>query len=282
MTFEETLKDMRRQFEVAGIDDPDTDAWVLLEFVTGMDRAHFFLDRREAVKPEDTLRLKQLADVRCTRVPLQQLTGFQYFYGRRFEVNEHVLIPRQDTECLVEEALKKIRDGQRVLDLCTGSGCIAITLAKESKSVVVGSDLSQEALKVAKRNAQLLEAEVIFTEGNLFEAVEGNFDVIVSNPPYIESSEIPNLMPEVRDHEPLSALDGTEDGLFFYREICAGVGEYLNPGGWLLFEIGYNQGESVPEIMKKAGFQNIEVKKDLAGCDRVVLGQKQEEICLIN
>lgn len=283
MTYEEMLRKCRMNLEKAGIDDPDSDAWGLFEFVTGMDRTHFFLESREEMKKKEIKKLEELEALRCERIPLQQITGFQYFYGRRFSVNEHVLIPRQDTECLVEETLKKVKSGDRVLDLCTGSGCIAITIAKEKKVSVVGADISVRALEIARKNAGDLKAEVQFAEGDLFEAVEGEFDCIVSNPPYIPAGEISHLMPEVRDHEPVSALDGSEDGVFFYRMIAQQAPEFLKPGGWLLFEIGYDQGITVPKIMEQEGFKRIEVKKDLAGHDRVVLGQRyQEEICLIN
>ncbi|MGN0354865.1 MAG: peptide chain release factor N(5)-glutamine methyltransferase [Muricoprocola sp.] len=274
MTYEEALRRCRMSLENTGIDDPDSDAWGLFEFVTGMDRTHFFLENREEMKNEERKKLEELTALRCERVPLQQITGYQYFYGRRFSVNEHVLIPRQDTECLVEETLQKVKSGDRVLDLCTGSGCIAVTIAKEKRAAVVGADISAQALKIARKNAKDLEADVLFVEGDLFETVEGEFDCIVSNPPYIPAREIPHLMPEVREHEPVLALDGSEDGLFFYRKITHQAPEFLKPGGWLLFEIGYDQGISVPEIMKLAGFKNIEVKKDLAGHDRVVLGQR--------
>lgn len=274
MTYEEMLRKCRRNLESAGIDDPDSDAWGLFEFVTGMDRTHYFLENREEMKVEEIKRLEELEVLRCERVPLQQITGYQYFYGRRFSVNEHVLIPRQDTECLVEETLKKVKSGDRVLDLCTGSGCIAVTIAKEKKVTVVGTDISAQALEIAGKNAGDLDAEVQFACGDLFEAVEGEFDCIVSNPPYIPAGEIEHLMPEVRDHEPVSALDGSEDGLFFYRKIAQQAPEFLKPGGWLFFEIGYDQGITVPEIMQQAGFKKIEVKKDLAGHDRVVLGQR--------
>lgn len=274
MTYEEMLRKCRRNLEKAGIDDPDSDAWGLFEFVTGMDRTHYFLENREEMKKEEIKRLEELEALRCERVPLQQITGYQYFYGRRFSVNEHVLIPRQDTECLVEETLKRVKSGDRVLDLCTGSGCIAVTIAKEKKVTVVGTDISAQALEIARKNAGDLEAEVQFVQGDLFEAVEGEFDCIVSNPPYIPAGEIEYLMPEVRNHEPISALDGSEDGLFFYRKIAQQAPEFLKPGGWLFFEIGYDQGITVPEIMQQAGFKKIEVKKDLAGHDRVVLGQR--------
>ena len=209
--------------------------------------------------------------------------------GLEFMVNEAVLIPRQDTEILVEEALKNLHDGMRILDLCTGSGCILISLLYYSNQCSgVGIDISGEALRVARENAERLldgrkvlkeidgqVAEVFpadFLKSDLTEAAEGDFDMIVSNPPYIESKVIETLMPEVREHEPMLALDGSEDGLLFYRRIVGESRQVLKPGGMLLFEIGYNQGAAVKKLMEDAGYLEVQVVKDYAGLDRVVTG----------
>lgn len=220
-------------------------------------------------------RYREVLRLRGQRIPLQHITGEQEFMGLVFFVNEHVLIPRQDTEVLVEEALRHIKDGQKVLDMCTGSGCIIISLAMFRNITAQAADISKEALKVACVNAKRHEREIRFLESDLFANVEESYDCIVSNPPYIASAEVQYLMPEVRDHEPLSALDGTEDGLYFYREIIKDAKEHLNEEGWLLFEIGWDQGVAVSELMAEAGYKNVEVKKDLAGLDRVVIGQRQ-------
>lgn len=210
---------------------------------------------------------------RGERIPLQHLTGVTEFMGLSFHVNEHVLSPRQDTECLVEEVLK-VSEGKSVLDMCTGSGCIAISITKlGSPAAVTAVDISKEALQVARQNAEENEADIHFVESNLFEVFEKSeqkFDVIVSNPPYIESEVIETLMPEVRDHEPRIALDGEADGLFFYRKIIQNAGTYLSGGGRIFFEIGYNQKEAVEKLLCEQGFTEIECKKDLAGHDRVV------------
>ena len=184
-----------------------------------------------------------------------------------------MLIPRQDTECLVEQVLP-FCPGKKVLDLCTGSGCIGISLAVlGGPAAVVLADVSGEALKVAEKNAENHGVKPVFCQGDLFENVPADlFDVIVSNPPYIASEEIQKLMPEVQDHEPVLALDGREDGLYFYRKIIELSSSYLADQGMLAFEIGYDQGESVAELMRKKGFQQVEVKKDLAGLDRIVTG----------
>ena len=195
-----------------------------------------------------------------------------------FRVNESVLIPRQDTETLVEEALKYVHPGMKVLDMCTGSGCIILTLlhfVKDCQGTAV--DLSERALAVAKRNAKKLQKECTFIHSDLFENIQGRFDVIVSNPPYIATKEIEALEPEVRIHEPMMALDGMEDGLFFYRKIVSESVDYLNPNGWLIFEIGYDQGKAVSKMMEAAGYAQVGIVKDLAGLDRVVIGRLAQE-----
>ena len=193
-------------------------------------------------------------------------------------VDEHVLIPRQDTETLAEEALKVLKPGMQVLDLCTGSGCILISLMKMCEGLYgTGSDISEEALEVARKNACRLEVNATFIRSSLFEHISGRYDLIVSNPPYIRTSVIQELQEEVRLHDPFIALDGKEDGLYFYREIIKAGGGYLKPGGYLMFEIGYDQGTEVASLMEKHGYRNIMVKKDLAGLDRVVSGMYNGE-----
>ena len=193
-------------------------------------------------------------------------------------MDEHVLIPRQDTETLAEEALKVLKPGMEVLDLCTGSGCILISLMKMCEGLYgTGSDISEEALEVARKNACRLEVNATFIRSSLFEHISGRYDLIVSNPPYIRTSVIQELQEEVRLHDPFIALDGKEDGLYFYREIIKAGGGYLKPGGYLMFEIGYDQGTEVASLMEKHGYRNIMVKKDLAGLDRVVSGMYNGE-----
>ena len=191
-------------------------------------------------------------------------------------MNSNVLIPRQDTETLVEEALKVVKPGMKVLDMCTGSGCVLISILKNVHGTGgYGYDISKQAINVAKENAKLNDVPAIFERSNLIEDVaDETFDVIVSNPPYIRSDEIPFLMPEVSEFEPHEALDGKEDGLFFYRKIIQESPDYLTDGGYLLFEIGYDQGWAVLSMMKEAGFEDVCVIKDLARNDRVVCGHK--------
>lgn len=273
MTWQEALKAGTERLKECGIEDARQDAWILLEEYGQIDRAQYLLKQTEDIPETVRIQYVHVIEKRAQRIPVQQITGRQEFCGLDFCVNEHVLIPRQDTECLVEEVRKKVKPGDRILDVCTGSGCIVISVQKLMKDQChcFATDISEEALKVARSNAERLDADVTFWKGDLFEPVEGSFDCIVSNPPYIESKVIQGLEPEVREHEPMLALDGKEDGLFFYRKIIKEAKNYLQPGGWLLFEIGYLQGSAVSGMLEKCGYQKITVKKDLAGLDRIVL-----------
>lgn len=283
MTYRELYEEGKGALAAAEIGEADLDARLLLEFVCGTDRNTLLVYGDREVTVEEETAYRALLAGRADRIPLQQLTGMQNFMGLDFCVNEHVLIPRQDTEILVEEVLRNLHDGMRVLDMCTGSGCILISLLNYSNNCTgVGADISAEALEVAKENAgRLLKkmsaelpAEIEFVQSDLFEHITGQFDVIVSNPPYIQTSVIDTLMPEVRDHEPRLALDGSEDGLLFYREIVGESNRYLKQGGMLFFEIGYNQGEAVSRLMEQAGFLEVQVIKDYGGLDRVVCGTR--------
>ncbi len=200
--------------------------------------------------------------------------------GLEFTVNEKVLIPRQDTEILVEEVLRDLHDGSRILDMCTGSGCILISLLHYSNDCQgTGADISGDALCVARENAARIlagkkdDTVARFVESDLFERVEGRFDILVSNPPYIRSAVIPELAEEVRGNEPILALDGAEDGLLFYRRIIKQGKEHLCGGGRLFFEIGYDQGVAVKGMMEEAGYADVRIVKDFSGLDRVVYGR---------
>ena len=217
---------------------------------------------------------------RGEHIPLQQLTNEAYFYGMKFYVDENVLAPRPDTETLVEEVLKELPTDREleILDMCTGSGCILLSiLANREKAIGTGVDLSEKALAVARRNGQDCQAKAQWICSDLFEKIQGQYDVVVSNPPYIRTDVIQGLMEEVRLYEPYMALDGHEDGLYFYRKIIAQAGAYLKPQGLLAFEIGYDQGEAVSSLMKEQGYRQVQVVKDLAGLDRVVTGRKNQE-----
>lgn len=278
MTYRECYEKGSRILNEAGIEESTLDARLLLEAVCGTDRNDLLVHGEQPVAPEAEEKYLNWIRQRAEHIPLQQLTGEQDFMGLTFSVNEHVLIPRQDTEILVEEVLKELHDGMRVLDMCTGSGCILLSLLHYSNDCEgLGVDLSAEALEVAGRNVLKVltpekEEHVHFLQSDLFEKVEGKFEIIVSNPPYIASAEVEKLMPEVRDHEPRMALDGTEDGLEFYRRIIAEAGQYLVSSGMLFFEIGYDQGQAVSELMREHGYREVQVVQDYAGLDRVVYG----------
>ena len=339
----------------AGIVEADLDAWYLFEQSFGISRAQYFLCARENIvgstaqkmtaqeQTGNSLESKNALDCvelwlkeklsayenalkkRADRIPLQQIIGQQEFMGLSFFVNEHVLIPRQDTETLVELVLQEQKDKDiSILDMCTGSGCIAVSLKKlGGYAHVEGADISEESLKVAKRNSEeilenndvnndavssrteqiqnctnltnnqnkqnnsakrkiseaskLSQAGVTFRHSDMFSNFPETeqFDVIVSNPPYIPSAVIEELEPEVRDHEPRGALDGTADGLYFYRILAEECAKHLTPGGHVYFEIGYDQGMAVKELLDNHGFKDTRVIQDLAGKDRVVCGAWQ-------
>lgn len=275
MTLKEAYEYGQGQLKSAQVEDADLDAWYLLEHVTGVTRAGYFMDLNRALDEKEEAEYREFVAIRANHVPLQHITGVQEFMGLPFRVNEHVLVPRQDTEVLVECALDVLEPGMRVLDMCTGSGCILISLLKLcsfSNIRGVGVDISKEALEVACSNAKNLGVDASFLHSDLFFGVEGKYDVIVSNPPYIRTSVIAELKEEVKFHDPLLALDGKENGLYFYRRIVEESIQHLQLGGRLYFEIGHDQGEDVSTLMREAGFSNVTVKKDLAGLDRVVFG----------
>lgn len=284
MTYRELYEFGKLKLIEAGIADAELDARLLLEYICRTDRNDLIVhaDRERSSMEEQFY--QTVIEKRASRIPLQHITGEQEFMGLCFKVNEHTLIPRQDTEILVEEAMHRLSDGMRILDLCTGSGCILLSLLKYSNECEgIGIDLSDKALMVARENAERLQLEAVFLEGDLFSPLESFtserttdklFDLIVSNPPYIETAVIGTLMPEVREHEPIMALDGMEDGLHFYKRILAEAPAYMRRGAYLLFEIGCGQGESVVSLMQEAGFEQVEVFKDYAGLNRVVCGTK--------
>ena len=278
MTYRECYEKGCHILNEAGIEESTLDARLLLEAVCGTDRNDLLAHGEQPVMSQAEEKYLNWIRQRAEHIPLQQLTGEQGFMGLTFSVNEHVLIPRQDTEILVEEVLKELHDRMRILDMCTGSGCILLSLLHYSNDCEgLGVDLSAEALEVAGRNVlKVLTPEKAehahFLQSDLFEKVEEKFEIIVSNPPYIASAEVEKLMPEVRDHEPRMALDGTEDGLHFYRRIIKEAGKHLVNSGMLFFEIGYDQGQAVSELMRAGGYREVQVVQDYAGLDRVVLG----------
>lgn len=272
MTYLQALEEGTKRLLSEQIEEARNDAGLLLMYVSNLSRSALFLKGPEKMPDSELERFEEMIEKRAQHEPLQYLTGEQVFCGLEFTVRPGVLIPRPETELLSEEVFQQA-SGKRVLDLCTGSGCIAVTVAKlGNPSFTAASDLSETALEIAKENAQRNDACVTFFQGDLFENVTGSYDIIVSNPPYIRSDEVDTLMPEVKEHEPRLALDGSEDGLVFYRRIIKDAPDYLEPDGKLMFEIGHDQGAEVAELMWQRGFTEVRVRKDYAGLDRMVFG----------
>ena len=274
MTYREAVEFGTKCLTDAGVPDAALDAWYLLQMVCRIERSYYYVHGEEDITQDAQKEYEIAVQNRAEHIPLQYIIGEQEFMGLRFKVNSNVLIPRQDTETLVEQVLKIVKPGMKVLDLCTGSGCVLISVLKNAPELTgVGSDISKTALLVAKENAKMHEVDADWIRSDLFDNITETFDVIMANPPYIPTGEILSLMPEVRDFEPENALDGGADGLDFYRKIAGQVKDYLNPGGYVYMEIGYDQGEAVSELMRNAGFTEVEVIKDLARNDRVVKGK---------
>ena len=279
-----------------GIDNPRLDSEVLLAHLLRLDRVGLYLNFDRPLSRDELSSFREIVKRRGSREPLQYITGHQEFWSLDFKVTPDVLIPRPDTEILVEEALKAVRretlDVRRqnqlpftILDLCTGSGCIAISLAHELKDAVVYAvDTSEAALSIARENAEKngVRDRVIFLQGDLYEALTSHvsrltsYDLIVSNPPYIKNIDIPNIQPEVRDYEPRMAVDGGTEGLGFYKRIVADAPNHLSPHGWLMVEVGEGQADAVSKMMADTGaFESISTVKDLAGIERVVRAHKK-------
>ena len=284
-TFGEILNTGIKRLADADIADAKRDAEELLLHITGESRMFLFMERNKEASAEQAERYLELIEKRASGYPLQYIVGTQEFMGLEFEVNENVLIPRQDTETLVELALeeaKGMKPDLRVLDMCSGSGAIAVSMAHFVPGAqVTACDLSDGALEMTRRNAEKngVADRVTVKKSDMFnvqlsgEAVplEGGFDMILSNPPYIETKVIGTLQTEVKDYEPMMALDGGDDGLVFYRILAEEAPSRLNENGVLIMEIGHDQGQSVPELLEKTEkFKNIRVIKDLPGLDRVV------------
>ncbi len=300
VTYRELSEYGKKRLREAGISDADTDALILFEHVTGIGRGGLPVKGDTEAGEREISMYELLLEKRASHIPTQYITGKADFMGLEFTVDRNVLIPRFDTEYLVEEMMRVVEDGSSVLDMCTGSGCILLSLMRYKNGIEgTGADISGAALDIAKRNersifgtqdAKSLEdyglhksndvfdqvssghyRPVRWVQSDMFDKIEGQFDHIVSNPPYIRSGDIETLMPEVSRHEPLTALDGDTDGLRYYRIIAGHAGEHLKRGGRLFLEIGYDQGEAVSDLLDESGFKDISVKKDYSGNDRVVI-----------
>ena len=259
----------KNRLKLAGIDEMDADYIMAYELNIPVTEIPFSIQDLSNKQYKSIIKKIKL---RCKHKPITKIFGKAYFCGLEFIVNKHVLSPRFDTEVLVEEALKYIKPNDRVLDLCTGSGCIAVSIASQADAYVEGCDISKRALKVAKQNVKKHNVKVDMYQSDMFSKVQGKFNVIVSNPPYIETDVAKNLDREVTEHDPMLALDGGNDGLDFYREIASNIKNYLAEGGVLLLEIGYNQGESVSSLFRGVA-KDIQIIKDYGGNDRVIVAK---------
>ncbi len=284
---EEELKG-RKLLEEAGVEDAQYDAHILMLSVCGCDRAHWPLLMDDPATDERKDRFHELIGRRAKREPLQQILHSAPFFGREFYVERGVLVPRFDTETLIEAVLPHLQSGMRILDLCTGSGCIVLTLLLEGPEGLsgMGTDISEEALSVAGKNRDSFKNELsakgsgcVLLQSDLYDRLRNEtrkegagFDVIVSNPPYIPSADIETLMAEVRDYEPRIALDGGPDGMAFYRRIIDGSTAFLKDGGLMALECGYDQTDALSELMEKAGFREVSSFYDNGGNPRLVTG----------
>ena len=294
MTLENCLRQGINTLQSNNVSDADFDAFALLEYVTGVSKSDFFFKKSEKISDSCYERYIELIERRSKRVPLQHITNRQNFFGYDFYVDSNVLIPRQDTEVLIEKILEvieanfnvEISSDISILDMCTGSGCIAITIYKELikrgfNIDATAVDLSKDALAVTEKNVEnlvgikALNNTFHIIESDMFSNINNNrsYDIIVSNPPYIPTRDIEKLEPEVRDYDPIMALDGDTDGLRFYRRIIEESSNYLNNNGFIAFEIGYNQGDDVKSLLEEKGYKDIHIYKDLGGLDRVIIGR---------
>jgi release factor glutamine methyltransferase len=280
-TLSELVRSGTERLAQCGVENAAYDSFELMSAVNGMDRTYYLMHGNEPVADKDCDKFEMYIKRRCSREPLQHILGKAWFYGYEFIVNENVLVPRSDTEILVENVLSVSDNTSRILDMCTGSGCIILTLAKQGHLLSgLGVDYSEKALSVAKKNRELLQVENVefvqsdlFKEKKLMQEYIGHTDIIVSNPPYIPTKVIEGLADEVRCFDPMMALDGHEDGLYFYRKITSQAKEFLKPGGFLFYEIGHDQSEAVENELALAGYTEIVTIKDLSGLDRVVKGR---------
>ena len=276
MTHRQILEGAVSKLLAAGIGEASNDAGIIFEEAFQMNRTGYLIRANEEADENLIPVFDDMINRRSAHEPLQYILGKAYFMGLEFMVSPDVLIPRFDTEILVEEALKNISSDMRVLDVCTGSGCIGVSVAKLSGADVVAVDISEAALAMAKKNAAHNgTSNVTFIHSDMFSNVEGQFDVILSNPPYIRSEEVHKLMPEVLVHEPHLALDGHEDGLFFYEILARESGRFLAPSGMLIMEIGYDQADEVSCLLENNNFTDVRVIRDLAGLNRVVCGRRK-------
>lgn len=272
MRMDKLLEEVKNILKGGGIEDIADSEWIV-SLACGILRSEV-AENKTVVQPTSVKKAFDYAEKRANGIPLWQIVGDCDFYGYKIKVSEKVLTPRPETEELCEWVLENITEDDKILDLCTGSGAIAIALKKKSNAQVFASDISEDALEIAKQNAEENEAEITFLASDMFSSIDEKFSVIVSNPPYIPTSDIENLDREVKDHEPLIALDGGADGLDYYRIIARECKEHLFDGGLIYLEIGINQAEEVKNLLAENGFSDIEVKKDIEGVERMIKASK--------
>lgn len=276
MKIQEMIKEANKKLKENKIEDASFIARILLQFVLKMDRTEIMLKQAQEIEEKRIQEYRKVIQEIVEGKPLQYITKKQEFYGLNFYVDENVLIPQPDTEILVEEALTiaKGKENPKLLDICTGSGAIGIALAANlEKAEITMSDISRNALEVAKKNAKenKVSEKVKLVQSNLFEKIEDNYFMIVSNPPYIETEVIKTLSKQVQK-EPILALDGGKDGLYFYRKLIEEAPKHLQQGGYLCMEIGYNQKEEVLKLIQENGtYTHSYSKKDLSGNDRIIV-----------
>ena len=276
MNVKEAVQEVRKKLAENNIDTPLLDAQLIVGNAADMTRVQILTYPDKKLNENEICKINEMCSERIKHKPMQYILGVCEFMGLNFNVNSYTLIPRGDTEILVERAIEIVKRNNynSVLDIGTGSGAIAISMAKYTDADISAVDISEGALKTAIENGRNNGVNVNFFISDLFSKVNEKYDIILSNPPYIEKDVIETLEPDVKDYEPLSALDGGNDGLDFYRRIINEIDSYLNKKGCVIFEIGYNQGDKVSKLLFERGFVNISVEKDLSGLDRVVIGYK--------
>ncbi|MDO4301951.1 MAG: peptide chain release factor N(5)-glutamine methyltransferase [Clostridia bacterium] len=282
MTVVQAVNNLKERFSSAGIDTAALDAQLIVGNAMGMSRVQILTYPEKILTENEKCKINEMFLKRINRMPMQYILGVCEFMGLDFKVNSDTLIPRGDTEILVEKAIEMInKNGYKsVLDIGTGSGAIAVSVAKYTAAKVTAADISNKAISVAKRNAADNGVSVEFINSDLFSNINKKYDLILSNPPYIEKDIIKTLEPDVKDYEPMLALDGGIDGLDFYKRITKDCCKYLNENGSIAFEIGYNQSEAVSSLLGAYDFDRISVEKDLAGFDRVVIGHNLYCCCI--
>lgn len=270
-TISQVLSSMTSQLQAAALINPSLQAEYIVAAVTGLPRLELHLNRNMPLSLNQWREIKEKAERRARHEPLQYILGETDFYGARILVTPAVLIPRPETEYLVDWMISEYSGEDSLLDLGTGSGCIAIALGRVFKNMnIAATDISEPALEIARKNAEINRVKINFRRSDLFKELHSKYQIIISNPPYLSAGEFAELDQEIRDYEPETALLAGEDGLYYYRRILAEAGDYLLPGGRIYLEIGAQQGEAIKKIAENTGWQKIDTRQDLSGYDRYI------------